>query len=86
MALAAEEGDEPAKPKARTSAPSATTCEVWSGEDESLAGFLETALRENRIPVRMESHGQRTAIYAPPEEELRAKEIIQEIVEGVPPE
>jgi hypothetical protein len=63
-----------------------TTCEVWSGEDEGLAGFLEAALRENQIPVRRERHGQRAAIYAPPEEELRAREIIQEIVEGVPPE
>src|SRR5215472_2169574 len=86
MALAAKEGDEPAKPAARTFAHGAATCEVWSGEDESLAGFLETAFRENHIPVRMESHGQRTTIYAPPEDEVRAKEIIQEIVEGVPPE
>jgi len=84
MALTAKERDEPAKRKARTSAAGAATCEVWSGEDEGLAGFLETALRENQIPVRMESHGQRMTIYAPPEDEFRAKEIIQEIVEGAP--
>jgi len=86
MALAAKEVDVPAKPKAGKQGPGAAICEVWSGEDQSLAGFLETALKENRIPVRVESHGQRTAIYAPPEDELRTKEIIQEIVEGVPPE
>jgi len=86
MALAAKEASEPGKPKARTPVPGMTTCEVWSGEDEGLAGFLEAALRENQIPVRRERHGQRAAIYAPPEEELRAREIIQEIVEGVPPE
>jgi hypothetical protein len=86
MALAETETGEPAKPKARISAPGMATREVWSGEDVGLAGFLEAALRENQIAVRIEGHGQRSSIYAPPEDELRAKEIIQEIVEGVPPE
>jgi hypothetical protein len=86
MALAAKEAGEPTKEKARTAAPGMATCEVWSGGDEGLAGFLEAALRENQIPVRVESHGQRVAVYAPPEDEVRAKEIIQEIMEGVPPE
>ena len=86
MALAAKEGDVRANPKTRKSTSGAATCEVWSGEDESLAGFLGTALRENQIPVRMESHGERRAIYSPLEDEVRAREIIKEIVEGVPPE
>jgi len=86
MALAVNEAGEPTRLKGGRSAPGKATCEVWSGEDEGLAGFLEAALRENQIPVRVESHGQRSSIYAPPEEELRAKEIIQEIVEGAPPE
>jgi len=86
MALAETEIGEPAKPKARMSAPGMATCEVWSGEDEGLGGFLEAALRENQIPVRVESQGEKAAIYAPPEDEVRAKEIVQEIVEGVPPE
>ena len=86
MALAVKEAREPAMPKARTPVTGMATCEVWSGEDDGLAGFLETALRENRISVRMETHGQRAAIYAPPEEELRAREIIHQIVEGLPPE
>lgn len=86
MSLAAKEVDEPAKPKTRTSAPGEATCEVWAGEDENLAKFLETALRENQIPARMESHGQRTTIYTPPEDAVGAREIIQEIVEGAPPE
>jgi len=86
MALAADDANERATPLGRKSASGLATCEVWAGEDETLAGFLEAALRENQITVRMESHGQRSSIYAPPEEELRAKEIIQEIVEGAPPE
>jgi hypothetical protein len=86
MALAEKEASEPAKRKGSVRTSGLATREVWSGEDESLAGFLETALRENQIAVRIEGHGQKSSIYAPPEDELRAKEIIQEIVEGVPPE
>ena len=61
------------------------TCEVWSGEDESLAGFLRQALKENRIPVAVEAHGQQTTICVPPSEQHLAREIIREILEGVPP-
>ena len=86
MALAASDANEVAKPKGRKPGSGVATCEVWTGEDETLAAFLAEALRENQIPVRVESHGEREAIYAPPEEEVRAKEIIQEIVEGFPPE
>jgi len=86
MALAAAETGEPANLMSEKSVRGMATCEVWAGEDGTLAGFLEAALRENQILVRMESHGQRFSIYVPPEEELRAREIIQEVVEGVPPE
>jgi len=86
MALAAKEAGGPTKEKARMAAPGMATCDVWSGEAEGLAGFFEAALEENQIPVRVESLGQRAAISAPPEDEVRSKEIIQEIVEGVPPE
>ncbi len=86
MALTANEAAEQAKPKRRSAAMSMAISEVWSGEDESLAGFLGVALKENGIPVRVERHGQRAAVYAPPEDEGRAREIIREIVEGAPPE
>jgi hypothetical protein len=86
MALAAVESCEPRKPKARSAAAHSATCEVWAGEDQSLAGFLEAALKENGFAARVESHGQRTAVYAPPAEEALAREIIQEIVEGMPPD
>ena len=33
----------------------------------------------------VERHGQKAAVYAPPEDEGRAREIIREIVEGAPP-
>jgi hypothetical protein len=86
MALTAKDAVEQAKPKQRSAAMGMSISEVWSGEDESLAGFLGTALRENGIPVRVERHGRRAVVYAPPEEESRAREIIREILEGAPPE
>ncbi len=85
MGLAADDAAAPAKPKPRSSSFGAANCEVWSGEDENLAGFLGAALKENGIPVRVERHGQRAAVYASPEDEGRAREIIREIVEGEPP-
>jgi hypothetical protein len=86
MALTVNDAGEQATPKQRSAAISRPISEVWSGEDESLAGFLGAALKENGIAVRVERHGQRATVYAPPEEEGRAREIIREIVEGVPPE
>lgn len=84
MALSADASPS-GKPRLRSDAIGAATCEVWSGEDENLAGFLGAALKENEIPVRVERHGQRAALYAPPEDEARAREIVHEIVEGTPP-
>ncbi len=86
MALTANDAPEQARPKRRSAAIGMAISEVWSGEDESLAGFLGAALKENGIPVRVERHGQRAAVYTPPEEESRAREIIREIVEGAAPE
>ena len=86
MALIANDAAEQVKPKQRSAAIGMAISEVWSGEDESLAGFLGAALKENGIAVRVERHGQRATVYAPPEDEGRAREIIREIVEGAPPE
>lgn len=86
MALAEKEASEPGESKGRARASGLATCEVWAGEDESLLGFVEAALRENQIAAKVERHGQIVKVYVPPGEGERAKEIIQEIVEGVPPE
>jgi hypothetical protein len=86
MALTASDSAEQVMPKRRSAALGVAISEVWSGGDESLAAFLGAALKENGILVRVERHGQRSAVYAPPEEESRAREIVREIVEGTPPE
>jgi|SRR5579859_104657 len=59
--------------------------EVWSGNEESLAEFLEAALKENGVPAQMEKRGTDLAIYIPDSMEAAAREIVREIVEGAPP-
>lgn len=64
----------------------ALTCEIWSGTDKGLAEFLEAALEENGIKLRVEQGGKNTMIYASSVDEVAARDIVREIVEGVPPE
>jgi hypothetical protein len=85
MELSADDRSEPAAAELKPSHLGATTCAVWSGSDEARAGFLSQALKENEIPVRVETQGE-TTVYVPPEEEMLAREIIREIVEGAPPQ
>ncbi len=62
------------------------TVEAWSGPDEVLAQFLGDTLRENGIPSRREAEpsvGFRLLIR--PQDEARARGIVREIVEGIPP-
>ena len=85
MELAAE--DESAPAAAVPAHLSAATSAVWtgSGEEQGRAEFLSEALKENEIPVRVEVQGSETTLFVPPEEEMLAREIIREIVEGAPP-
>jgi hypothetical protein len=83
MEIAANDSAEPATVKPAHLG--ATSCAVWSGADGERASFLSEALKENEIPVRVETRGSETTLYVPPEEEMLAREIIREIVEGAPP-
>lgn len=86
LELSVDESQAPGEAKPKSRRASVPSCEVWSGEDESLGGFLAQALKENRIAVSVLEHGETTSICVPPEEESEAREIIHEIVEGQPPE
>src|SRR5271165_678017 len=56
------------------------TAEVWSGEEESVAEYLASALRENGIPSRIpDEPGHRTRLCVRSEDLLRAREIAREI-------
>ena len=83
MELPAED-DAPA-PAAEPSHVSKATSAVWSGNDPERLDFLSQALKENEIPVRVEKNGAETTLFVPPEEEMLAREIIREIIEGAPP-
>jgi hypothetical protein len=62
---------------------SEATSEVWSGEDESEAEYLASALRENGIPSRIpDEPGQRARLCVRPGDFTRARDIAREITEG----
>jgi hypothetical protein len=85
MEIAENDSLEPTIAEREPSKVGAAICAVWSGSDEARAGFLVQALNENEIPARVETHGSEATVYVPPEEEMLAREIIREIVEGAPP-
>ncbi len=85
MELSANESAEPRAAEVKPTHLGVTSCAVWSGSDEERVSFLSQALKENEIPVRVETKGSETTLYVPPEEERLAREIIREIVEGAPP-
>jgi hypothetical protein len=70
------------------------TQEIWAGQDTDLARMIALSLRENQIPCRSsrddaesDSTTQSTEqLYVLPEDEARAKEIVREIVDAVPPQ
>jgi hypothetical protein len=66
--------------------PEEATVQVWLGEQSYPGEMIEMALRENQIHARFEKGNGRNAIYVLPEDEIRAREIVKEVVEGVPPE
>jgi hypothetical protein len=59
--------------------------EVWRGNDERISEFLTAALQENEIPMHLDLSGDQTGIRVSAANELRAREIVREIVEGAPP-
>jgi hypothetical protein len=73
-------------PKRITATDETATCELWSGGDENLTEFLTSALKENEIFVRLEKRAESLTIYVLREAEKRAREIVREIVHGIPPE
>jgi hypothetical protein len=59
------------------------TSEVWSGEDESMAEYLASALRENGIPSRIpDEPAHRARLCVRPGDLKRAKDIARQITDG----
>ena len=66
--------------------PEDASVKVWSTANGEPSDFLVAALHENGIHCRVDKSGQRATIYALPEDEKRAREIVKEVIEGRPPE
>lgn len=66
--------------------PAETTLEVWSGPDAVFAELIAASLRENEISSRGEEFKGSQIIFVEPRDEVRAREIIRQIVEATPPE
>jgi hypothetical protein len=63
------------------------TSEVWSGEEEPMAEYLASALRENGIPSQIpDEPGRRARLCVRPEDYTRARDIVREITDGKSPE
>lgn len=62
------------------------TSEVWSGEDEELAEYLASALRENGIPSSVpDEPGHRLRLCVRDEDRERARDIVRQITDGASP-
>jgi hypothetical protein len=59
---------------------------VWAGTDTRINEFLISALRENEIAIRTAKEDGGTVIYVPPSNAPRAREIVREITDGIPPQ
>jgi hypothetical protein len=61
---------------------SEATSEVWSGEDESMAEYLASALRENGIPSHIpDEPGHRARLCVRAQDVTRARLIAREIIQ-----
>jgi hypothetical protein len=66
--------------------PEDATVEVWSGDQLELGEMIAASLQENQIHSRRDNSKGRCALFVLPKDEARAREIVREIVEAVPPE
>lgn len=67
--------------------PEEATAEVWSENTLDLGTMIGACLEENGIRYRtdvLDNGGQK--IFVRPADEVRAREIVREIIEGVPPQ
>ncbi|MGA8766431.1 MAG: hypothetical protein WB559_05400 [Candidatus Acidiferrales bacterium] len=66
--------------------PDDATCEVWSGDDDHAAQFLRDCLRGVGIACVVSQDDAKARVLVLPAAEIRAREIVREVIEGAPPE
>ena len=62
------------------------TAEVWLGDDRGMAAILKDCLRENGIGSVVGQVGEQSRILVLPNAEVRAREIIREVIDATFPE
>jgi len=66
--------------------PEDATVEIWEGDHAEMGELLAASLGENQVHSRVADIGKGYRLYVLPADETRAREIVREVVEGVPPE
>jgi hypothetical protein len=66
--------------------PEDATVEIWSGDQPEMGELLAASLSENEIHSRVADTEGMWRLFVLPDDETRAREIVREVVEGVPPE
>jgi hypothetical protein len=62
------------------------TMEVWAGDQPELAEFIAASLQTNQIHSRIDQLNGKCSLFVLPGNEAQAREIVREVVEGIPPE
>jgi hypothetical protein len=62
------------------------TVNVWAGGDRQSCRFITAALRENAIPIHVQTESGHATVFVPTSQAARAREIVREITQGAPPE
>jgi hypothetical protein len=86
LEIPAQDGVAAAEPPMVVATETHPAVEVWNGTNDRIAQFLTAAMQENEIPIHLENPGEQTRIFVSAANEKRAREIVREVVEGVPPE
>ena len=63
--------------------PEDATVDIWS-QDDDISGGVAMALKENLIHCRVDHRDGLCKTFVMPEDEARAREIVREVVEGLP--
>jgi len=66
--------------------PEDATVEIWEGDQPEMGELLAASLSENQIHSRIAAKEGIQRLFVLPEDEARAREIVREVIEGVPPE
>jgi hypothetical protein len=86
MALPPQDEKQIEAPRPKKGPAGSANCEIWVGDDQPLARFLQDALGENQIGMRATFDSSKIRIYVRQSDQNRAQEIVREVVQGMPPE